>query len=88
MPRFRNVKDKETNGFIRGYGYQGGSAPDFNIGAPGFGAAYKNAVRERDTGPSISRPGANASPRKENYVEIDKDRVDAWGIPILKVHAD
>jgi glucoside 3-dehydrogenase (cytochrome c) catalytic subunit len=26
--------------------------------------------------------------RKENYVEIDRDRVDAWGIPVLKTHAD
>jgi len=26
--------------------------------------------------------------RKENYVELDKDRVDAWGIPTLKIHAE
>ncbi|HZO86637.1 MAG TPA: GMC family oxidoreductase, partial [Verrucomicrobiae bacterium] len=35
IPRFRNVKEKETNGFIRGYGYQGGSTPSFDYGAPG-----------------------------------------------------
>ncbi len=45
VPRFRNVKEKMTNGFIRGYGYQGGSSPGFEFGAPGFGAEYKNAVR-------------------------------------------
>ena len=27
-------------------------------------------------------------PRRENYVEIDGDRVDAWGVPILKIHAE
>ena len=48
VPRFRNVKEKSTNVFIRGYGYQGGSSPNFNFGAPGFGESYKNAVR--DTG--------------------------------------
>lgn len=30
LPRFRDVKEKETKGFIRGYGYQGGSSPGFN----------------------------------------------------------
>ena len=29
IPRFRNVKEKETKGFIRGYGYQGGGMPAF-----------------------------------------------------------
>lgn len=48
VPRFRNVEEKSTNGFIRGYGCQGGSPPNFNFGAPGFGESYKNAAR--DTG--------------------------------------
>jgi len=26
--------------------------------------------------------------RKENYVTLDKNEVDAWGIPILRIHAD
>ena len=46
IPRFRNVSDKMTDGFIRGYGYQGGSSPAFDKDAPGFGAAYKEAVRK------------------------------------------
>ena len=25
-------------------------------------------------------------PRPENFVELDKERVDAWGIPVLKIH--
>lgn len=88
VPRFRNVKEKETNGFIRGYGYQGGSSPNFNMGAPGFGAAYKNAVRDTGQWGINVTAWCECLARKENYVEIDKDHVDAWGIPILKVHAD
>jgi choline dehydrogenase-like flavoprotein len=84
IPRFRNVKEKMTNGFIRGYGFQGGSSPEFDFGAPGFGAAYKDAVRNGYFGISIGVWG-ECLPRYENYVEIDKDRVDAWGIPILKI---
>ncbi len=88
IPRFRNVKEKETKGFIRGYGYQGGSAPSFNIGAPGFGAEYKNAVRDTGHWGINITAWCECLARKENYVELDKDRVDAWGIPVLKVHAD
>lgn len=87
VPRFRNVKQKETNGFIRGYGYQGGSSPNFNFGAPGFGKEYKEAVRNGQWGINLGLWGECLA-RKENYVEIDKTRVDAWGIPILKINAD
>jgi choline dehydrogenase-like flavoprotein len=87
IPRFRNIKEKETNGFIRGYGYQGGSSPSFDFGAPGFGASYKDAVRKGFWGINIALWGECLA-RKENFVEIDKNRVDAWGIPVLKISAD
>lgn len=87
IPRFRNIKDKETNGFIRGYGYQGGSSPNFSFGAPGFGASYKDAVRKGFWSINISLWGECLA-RKENYVEIDKNRVDAWGVPILRISAE
>lgn len=87
VPRFRNLKEKETNGFIRGYGYQGGSSPTFEFGAPGFGASYKEAVRKGHWRISLGLWGECLA-RKENFVEIDKDKVDAYGIPILKITAD
>jgi choline dehydrogenase-like flavoprotein len=87
VPRFRNVKEKSTNGFIRGYGYQGGSSPSFNWRAKGFGASYKNAVRQGEWGISLGM-WAECLARKENYVEIDRERVDAWGIPVLKITAE
>ena len=34
--------------FIRGYGFQGGGGTDVQLGAPGFGEAYKQAVDEPD----------------------------------------
>ncbi|MCC6368766.1 MAG: GMC family oxidoreductase [Bryobacterales bacterium] len=87
IPRFRNVKEKETNGFIRGYGYQGGSSPAFDFGSAGFGASYKNAVRNGYWNMGISLWGECLA-RKENRVEIDRNRVDAWGIPVLKISAE
>jgi len=87
IPRFRNIKEKHTNGFIRGYGYQGGSSPAFSFGAPGFGASYKEAVRKGFWNISISLWGECLA-RKENRVEIDRNRVDAWGVPVLKINAE
>lgn len=88
VPRFRNVKTRHP-GFLRGYGYQGGAyRPGWERGADmaGFGAEFKHA---------LSRPGpwhmsfygfGECLPNHDNFLEIDKTRVDAWGIPILKIH--
>lgn len=86
IPRFRNIKEKTTNGFIRGYGYQGSSMPQFAMDAPGFGAEFKKAVR--DQGKWVTSLGlwGECLPRHENYVEIDRNAVDAWGIPSLRIH--
>jgi choline dehydrogenase-like flavoprotein len=88
MPRFRNVNEKHR-GFLRGYGFQGEADQDGwprGASSPAFGADFKN---------SISRPGpwqftfsgyGECLPNHNNFVEIDKNTVDAWGIPSLKIH--
>jgi len=88
IPRFRNVDRTMTNGMIRGYGYQGRSAPSFDFGASGFGAKYKEAVHKNAIWKTGIGVWAECLARYENHVEIDKDRTDAWGIPALKIHAD
>lgn len=85
IARFRNVTDKYPK-FIRGYGFQGGSGPTYNFGAPGFGAAYKKAVKEQAYWDIHLIGFGECLPRWDNYVEIDKNRRDAWGIPVLKIH--
>jgi choline dehydrogenase-like flavoprotein len=88
VPRFRNVKRKESR-FLRGYGFQGSGHRegwDRGITQTGFGPEFKAL---------ISKPGpwkftfygyGECLPNHNNYVEIDKEKVDAWGIPVLKVH--
>lgn len=89
VPRFRNVKTRQAN-FLRGYGFQGGASRegwDRGIAQPGFGAEFKK---------SISAPGpwrfsfggfGECLPNHSNYVELDKEKVDAWGIPVLKIRS-
>ena len=86
VPRFRNVKQPHTNGMIRGYSYQGAGGPRFNMRAPGFGKSFKEAVRAEGDW-SIGLHGfCECLPDWDNYAEIDPNRVDAWGIPVLRVH--
>ena len=86
IPRFRNVTETTTNSFIRGYHITGSCSPQFNMRAMGFGADLKRRVREED---GYTRMGLGAFieclPRYENYVELDKSKVDAWGIPVLRI---
>ncbi|HYO80787.1 MAG TPA: GMC family oxidoreductase [Bryobacteraceae bacterium] len=86
IPRFRNVKETTTNGFIRGYGYQGGSTPAFAMNAPGFGVEFKNAVREQGRWNTNLGVWGECLARYENFVEIDNEKTDAWGIPTLKIN--
>jgi len=88
VPRFRNVKTKQRE-FLRGYGLQGGGNREGwqrGVLQTAFGAEFKN---------SLSQPGpwrfnfqgyGECLPNHNNYAELDKDKHDAWGIPVLKIH--
>ena len=88
VARFRNVKDKHPD-FIRGYGFEGGSGTRMypeSAEAPGFGAQYKKAVR--DYAGAVIGMGAfgEVLARYENYMDLDPDLKDKWGIPVLRFH--
>ena len=84
--RFRNVPGSApSKSFLRGYGFQGGSGTGFQANAPGFGEAYKNAVKQPIETFNFLGYG-EALPRFENYVELDPKVVDAFGIPVLRMH--
>ncbi len=89
VPRFRNVGKHTTTKFVRGYGFQGGGGrSDWGRGVEqaGFGAEFKKSLRK--PGPwGFSFYGfGEMLPSESNFVEIDKTKVDAWGIPVAKIH--
>ncbi len=86
VARFRNLKDQTpSKDFLRGYGYEGESAVDFRWDAPGFGQAYKAALREPRATFEITGFG-EVLPRWENFVELDPEMKDVFGIPVLRIH--
>lgn len=84
--RFRNRhNDPPYKKFLRGYGFQGGGGSSFNMNAPGFGEAFKKAVLDPVTGVRLVGFGECLA-RWDNYVEIDPNIIDVFGIPVLRIH--
>jgi len=90
VPRFANVVDQHPD-FLRGFAYQGGASRagwDRGNSMEGFGADFKHALRT--PGPwSMGLYGfGECLPRESNYVDLDPEQVDAWGIPSLRIHCE
>jgi choline dehydrogenase-like flavoprotein len=88
MPRFRNVGDRRSD-FLRGYGLQAdGDRQNWERGAVdvGFGADFKRAISRPGSWEFIFEGYGECLPNHHNFVEIDKETKDAWGIPSLKIH--
>lgn len=85
MPRFRNLPGGEKQKYLRAFGYQGHSSESHSLGAPGYGDAYKRAVKEGVTSIDLQGFGEHL-PDERNYVRLDPQVVDAWGIPVLSIH--
>jgi choline dehydrogenase-like flavoprotein len=83
--RFRNTKNgPQDKRFRRGYGFQGGGGEGFNWWAPGFGEAYKKSLRDPVISFGLAGFG-ECLPYYSNFVEIDKNVNDVFGIPVLKI---
>jgi choline dehydrogenase-like flavoprotein len=87
VPRFRNLGSKHPD-FIRGYGFQGGSERSTYGHAYAmheWGPSFKKKVRESRTWQFGMGSFGESLGRFENFCELDKDKVDAWGIPVLHI---
>ncbi len=90
IPNFLNL-DRKPGKFIRGYAMSAsGGASQFPAFAPalaGFGSSYKQEVKRLY--PAHARvwlSGGEMLARKENFVELDPEVRDAWGIPVLRIN--
>jgi choline dehydrogenase-like flavoprotein len=87
VPRFRNLTKAQGN-FIRGYGFQGAASQSLYghaRGVRGFGKDLKRQVRENHPWGITLGGFGECLARKENHVRINKEVVDAWGIPALHI---
>ncbi len=99
IPQFRNLskqrsKEDKQRGFVKGYGFEGGSGMGMGSGAstanrlPGFGRAWKKRVRD-EAGATIGMGGfGEVLARYENHVALDPQVKDRWGIPVLRFNIE
>src|SRR5664279_1212117 len=87
IPRFRNLYKHEMD-FLRGYAttFSAGrrSSQDMN----GFGENLKNKLTSTpELGPwgVYSQMMGETIPKETNYVSLDANKKDDWGIPLLKI---
>ena len=92
IPRFRNLGgDTDKDEFLRGYGYQGGASR----------GDWSESVRElsygQDLKEEILKPGGwtmgltafgETLPYHENYMYLDYDKKDEWGLPTVTFDAE
>lgn len=85
-PRFVNLKKGNEEDFIRGYAF------DFSVGGtpdpkyiPAFGAELDKTMAEYAGRSAAVTIMGEVLPRFENHVSIDKNVVDAYGIPVLHI---
>jgi choline dehydrogenase-like flavoprotein len=90
IPRFRNLFKQETD-FLRGYaaGFSSFRGPSRNT--EGFGEELKkNLFAEpewRDWGVGSHMMGETI-PKESNFVSLDPNQKDEWGIPLLRISID
>ncbi len=87
MPRFRATGSKD---YLRGFGMQfwGCGAQDnaaFAKRVPGFGAAFKQSVKERYPALVAMHPYGEVLPRRTNRVTVENTPLDRFGVPIARI---
>ena len=89
IPRFQNLTvETKTKDFIRGYGIQGKGERENWESKPtsGIGVSLK-AQLETPGKWKISLGGrGEILPYYENKISLDKNNLDQWGLPLVKIH--
>lgn len=90
MPRWQNLTNPREQDFIRGYSvYPGGGCAEFPWYASrveGFGSSYKRDVKRRYPTPVSFTVQAPSLRSDTNYVDLDPEVKDPYGIPVARMH--
>ena len=71
--------------FIRGYGFQGGAGVDSTFDAAGIWRRLQASGEARERTASALGAFGESLARDDNFVAIDPNLKDAWGIPALHI---
>jgi choline dehydrogenase-like flavoprotein len=90
-PRF-NHRQGHRRDYLRGFGIQYWNTGASSFGAhygsesiPGFGAELKKEIKRRHPAWFEIHPFGEVLPYAHNRITVDRDRVDRYGVPLLKI---
>ena len=92
VPRYRNLPGQNDDvDFLRGYGYQGGAYRESWARAtnePGVGVDLKERLRKPGPWKMMLYGFGEILPYEDNYVTLDEETTDPWGMPALRTHVE
>ena len=84
---FRNLPGgPQEKTFQRGYAIGTYISTDVNADAPGFGQTFKDAATSPQPARVTMQGWGECLRYEDNYVTVDPDTVDVFGIPVAKIH--
>jgi choline dehydrogenase-like flavoprotein len=90
MPRWQNLENPRQEKFVHGYSvYPWGGCteyPWYATQVEGFGSEFKRAVKRRYPTPASFTIQAPSLPQPGNFVDIDPQVKDKFGIPVARLH--
>lgn len=91
IPKYVNTVGPHRNkNFLRGYYFAGDGRQqlyEHALSTPGFGRELRDKVRSKIPYSFSVYAQGECLPRADNYVALDPEKKDAWGIPALHIHA-
>ena len=90
IAKYVNAGRNRNPNFLRGYRFDGDGSQELYahaFGLPGFGPDWRRKVREEIPYYFGMMVQGECLPRYENFVTLDPEKKDAWGIPVLHIEA-
>src|SRR5205807_2468107 len=90
IPKYANTDGHLNKTFLRGYRFDGDGSQELYahaFGLAGFGSDWRRKVRSEIPYYFAIVAQGECLPRYDNYVMLDAEKKDAWGIPALRIVA-
>jgi choline dehydrogenase-like flavoprotein len=90
IAKYVNTGSRRNRNFLRGYRFDGDASQSLYqhaFSTRGFGSEFRRKVREEIPYYFGITAQGECLPRYDNYVTLDPEKKDAWGIPVLHIHA-
>ncbi len=85
VPSFMHKRKRDyARSFGVQFNYQNHRSTGFAREIPGFGKAYKQAVKDRYPAFLTFSPYGEMIPNQQSYIDVDESRLDKYGLPMAR----